>query len=263
MRMLKRKRSENRNQAIEKWSQIDQLMEDILQEEMTTIKENCEQKYKNIIDENAELTKINQALEYKSSYYEQEYKDLYKKYEGMKDMYKKEVRSLLTKVEFVYCVSCDDCETKNILCSNGHANCKDCIMRGIESYVSDQNICTKVPACLKCLTPFEDCQLSGIIDAELWGKFVGERTRMDTISDHNIDLNDESETFTIKRPCCKKKMVDFEGCAALKCEYCENTYYCAFCFEIFKESATCHRHVSSCRYNTEPTYHIISQEQII
>tara|TARA_B100000214_G_scaffold129769_2_gene92251 strand:+ start:786 stop:1664 length:879 start_codon:yes stop_codon:yes gene_type:complete len=238
------------------WNEINRIIRSIVDNEKNAFLASQEKENNKLHIEIMELKRMNTALEYKATCFENSFNNLEAKYMA-------QVEELRQKVDAAYCVSCGDSTFEKIVCKNGHANCKQCIQNGISSYISYQTYDTKHPKCLKCLDVFDDCQLSDVIDSDLWGKFISERTRMNVEKEIYSTLKTDNQLkYVLRRPCCGKSMMDFEGCAALKCEYCENAFYCAFCFELFDNSDDCHKHVSSCIYNTEPTYHIISDTQI-
>lgn len=262
MNIMKRKRwrlDEDDNKS-KNWGKLENVISEIVENEKHRLKEElCEHykdTYREVYHEYNELKKINNALEYKAKSFEQMY---HKVVESRDD----ELIKLYKKIDLFYCVSCDDCSEPKIVCSNGHSNCKSCIENGLNSYISYQTFATKELKCLKCQILLDEKCIASTVDGNLWGKFTSERTRMDVeekMSKNNVTL---SGNYTIKRPCCSKPMIDFEGCASLSCEYCEKSFYCAFCFKTFNDSDECHKHVSRCDYNTQPTYHIISECQII
>lgn len=264
MNIMKRKRShtdmedvqiKNKNKLAKIISEIVDNEKNILEEEL---REQYIKNHQDLLNENNDLIKLNKSLEYKSKCFE----EMYQKTVENRDI---EFSVLYKKIDFLYCVSCDDCTETKIHCPNGHSNCKECVEVGLQSYITYQTISTKYPKCLKCQSLLDEKIVSDIVNGDLWGKFISERTRMDiSETKHSVaEMCSPHENYSIKRPCCGRPMIDFEGCAALSCEYCEKSFYCAFCMETFDDNEECHKHVSSCKYNTQPTYHIISECQII
>jgi hypothetical protein len=257
MNIRKRKRPdyENSNQQI--WTEIRDLIFSLMKTEKSELHRLYEGKFEEMHHEVLTLKKINMALEYKTDYYVSEFNQLKKAYDDA-------LKEMQSKIDNVYCVSCGDCDSIHILCEHGHANCKDCLSIGIKSYITDQNKNTRVPSCLKCCYPLTEEQLSSVLDPLLWGEFCKERIRVDIFNskEEEEEISNRNVCKTVKRPCCGKPIVDFEGCAALSCEFCENIHYCAFCFKKFSTERDCHIHVSNCTLNPDETYHIISEEQI-
>jgi len=249
----KRKRTEEISKC-NKTEEIHKIIEEIVLEKIEKDKKRFNREECRLKNEITFLKRRLSELEVNKDY-------ILECYEKTKKDFNTEIGLLIEKINKVYCVSCDDCTNMSIKCSNGHSNCSDCISCGLDSYITDQNFATKNPICLKCLVPLDDKDVCKIVEPELWGNFVHERTRM-TTQIPKYSNNEENLKYCIKRPCCHRVMADFEGCGVLQCEYCEDSFYCAFCFELFNDSEMCHTHVTNCVHNTEPTYHIISTSQI-
>lgn len=256
----KRWRFETDDKKTKNWGQLEKVVSEIIENEKLNLREElCEQykeTYREFYRDNNELKKINKALQYKADCFE-------KMYNKIMETRDEEINSLHKKIDRFYCVSCDDCSELKIICSNGHSNCRECIEHGLSSYITYQSISTKEPKCLKCQTLLNEKYVANTVDGELWGKFISERTRMNVEEKVKKESIIAGGNYAIKRPCCKKPMVDFDGCASLSCEYCKNSFYCAFCLKTYENSDECHKHVSHCKYNTQPTYHIISECQIV
>ena len=257
MHFRKRKRpvyeEEYPNQQI--WQDIQDLIQKLVEAETSELQKNYEGKFSDINDALATIKQLNIALEYKSDYYMSEFNILRASYEAT-------LKEMQSKIDNVYCVSCDDSNSIHILCENNHANCQDCLSIGIQSYITDQNKNTRIPCCLKCRQPLTEEQLRSVLDPLLWGEFCKERIRVDIFEDKQEDdeIKKQNVCKTVKRPCCGKPIVDFEGCAALSCEFCVNVHYCAFCFTTFSTEKDCHMHVCNCPLNPETSYHIICLE---
>lgn len=255
--MSKRLRTNDNEKCERKRFQLENLIDEIVQSETDFITNMYNSKIDILNSELNNCKQVISALEYKSDWYEKAFIN--------SSNHEKE---LTKKVDYVYCVSCDDIYVENIVCGNGHANCSSCLSIGIKSYVSNQTYDTMIPKCIKCNMVLEDEKLCTIIDTKLWGEFISERTRMITLDEfrknnkNNSLVKPDSEQFLLKRPCCGRVIIDFEGCCALKCEYCINIHYCAFCFNIFDNSDSCHQHVQKCDFNPESSYHIISELQV-
>ena len=256
----KRWRCEADDTKRENWGKLEKIVSEIVENEKLNLREElCEQykeTYREFYRDQNELKKLNQALQYKADCFEK----MYNKIVETRD---EEINSLNKKIDRFYCVSCGDCSEPRIVCPNGHSNCIECIEHGLTSYITYQTIATKEPKCLKCQTLLDEKYVANTVEGKLWGEFISERTRMNVeeeVKKENINLGGN---YTIKRPCCKRPMIDFDGCASLSCEYCKNSFYCAFCLKMYENSDECHKHVSNCIYNTQPTYHIISECQII
>jgi hypothetical protein len=262
MNIMKRKRwrfeeEETKNRNLGK---LEKVISEIVENEKHNLKEEMRERYKEtyreFYHEHNELKKLNQALDYKAQCFEQMYNKIVEKRDD-------ELKQLYKKIDCFYCVSCDDCSESRIVCANGHSNCRECIENGLNSYITYQTVATKEPKCLKCQIPLDEKHVANTVDGDLWGRFISERTRMDFEDSINKNSITVKDNYTIKRPCCGRPMIDFEGCASLSCEYCNNSFYCAFCLKKYDNSDDCHKHVSHCEYNTQPTYHIISECQII
>lgn len=66
-----------------------------------------------------------------------------------------------------------------------------------------------------------------------------------SIKKFNINYVTE-EIINLKCPACKNVFCEFDGCYALECSCC-SANFCAWCFEISKNSVECHAHVSQCK----------------
>ena len=256
----KRWRFESDDKKTKSWGKLEKIFSEILENEKLNLREElCEQykeTYREFYRDHNELKKLNQALQYKADCFEK----MYNKIVETRD---EEINSLHKKIDRFYCISCDDCSEPRIICPNGHSNCRECIEHGLTSYVTYQSIATKEPKCLKCQALLDEKYVANTVDGKLWGEFISERTRMNVEENVKKDSISVGGSYAIKRPCCKRPMIDFDGCASLSCEYCKNSFYCAFCLKTYENSDECHKHVRSCQYNTQPTYHIISECQIL
>lgn len=254
--MSKRVREDDDEELFKHWCKLDRVLEDIVSCETSNIKNTYSRIIETLTAELNTCYRLIKSLEYKANWYQNSFDTIQQKYNH-------DTEYLLKKIYASYCVSCDDCDVQSIICENGHANCSTCLSIGIKSYISTQELVTKIPKCLKCNIPLEEEELCIFIDPVLWANFVSERTRMDTLKTiETCSTSKPKERFFVKSPCCHKPLIDFEGCCALSCAYCENTHYCAFCFKILTTTEECHKHVKSCVHNPEDSYHIISDIQI-
>lgn len=82
-----------------------------------------------------------------------------------------------------------------------------------------------------------------------------------------VQNNVHERIMNLRCPRCRQVFDDFDGCCALQCSRVGcGCYFCAYCMRDCgtKEAGwtASHKHVSRCRYNTEPNKNVFADKSI-
>jgi len=161
-----------------------------------------------------------------------------KQYKSNIEVYDKEtVNNNLCKICFGTCFIC--MENKGWNSCSQHSICDECLKLYLTNTSTSKIICPCGENLIDPRSFSKEC-------FDLW--MLKHTNNFEIYSTKNVNLNEFENLLTEKCPSCNTAFFDFDGCLALNCACTAN--FCAFCFMIFEDSESCHKHVTECYWNS-------------
>jgi hypothetical protein len=164
------------------------------------------------------------------------------------------------------CNICFESKSQYITCDLNHVVCKLCLSSYVQSCcedigrLKDNGNTIRCPE-LRCTAKaWSTKSLKHNVDKTIYKLFESTleqsmQSNMPTKSEEVLVIPASLtisivDCLNISCPKCENVLDQTpDGCCAIRCNRCA-VYFCWLCFEVSLNSATCHAHVSSCKYNS-------------